>query len=215
MSVDNPEGYSHPRLLNMNNAFVEASLGSLMSDTVHVRQIRLDGIELFIEQKGMTTNLQQIMKSMPASEQPDQQKEGKKLQIDLVELTNTSVNVKLLPVGGTADTVKLNLDTIRLEDLGSEKKIGTGQLIAKVMVALTAGVAKQGAGELPGEIIGGMKGALEGTMNIGKDVLGAGEGLLKEGAGAGEDVLKEGAEAGEKALEGIKGIFDKKEDQQQ
>lgn len=196
ITVANPNGFEHANLLRVGVGFVEASLGSLLSDTVQVRQIKLDGAELFIEQKGMSTNLQQIMKNMPVSEQEQPAKEGKKLQIDLVELTNTTVNIKFLPVGGTEDTMTLELAPIKMVNLGSDKEINTGQLAAKILMALAAGVASQGAGELPDAVIGGVKEALGAGMEAGGEILGTGQKLLEEGA-----------EGGKGAIKGIEGLF--------
>ena len=128
--VDNPPGYEHDKLLEVGNARIAVSIGSLLKDTVIIKEIMFDGVNVVIEQKGITSNnLQDIIKALPKSEaEPEDatekpEKPAKKLHIDKLELTNITVKAKLLPVPGKADTVTLTLDPIRMTVLGSDEKL--------------------------------------------------------------------------------------------
>jgi hypothetical protein len=179
LQIDNPPGYQHKKLLTLGSARVSVNVRSLLSDTVHIRQIILDGVDLTLEQKGLGSNLQDILHNLPKSDQP--QAKEKKLQIDLLEIRNIKVEAKLLPVPGKADTVPLKLSTIRMTDLGKNGPLDAAGLTAKVLLAIAGGIAEQGTGLLPKDLVGGMSSALNKTAE-------AGRGLLKGAADLGKGV---------------------------
>jgi hypothetical protein len=197
--VNNPSGYANPTLLELGDGVVNLDIGSLMSDTIKIQLIKLDNTKLTIEQKGLTNNLKEILNNLPKEEKkepaPAAQKPGKNLTITKLEITGTNVQVKLLPVPGKSDTVSLKLDPIVMENLGTEKKLDVASLIEKVMSALATGVAKQGAGVLPDDMVKGIGSSLSKTAELGKDA------------------LKGTTEAGKGVVEGVKGIFGGKKDQ--
>ncbi len=195
--VNNPEGYQHKTLLELGEAQVQVDIGSLMSDTVKIKLIKLDGTKVTIEQKGLTNNLKEILDRLPKSDAPAEPKKGaKKLQIERLEITNTNVKVKLLPVPGKIDTVSINIDPIIMENLGTDNKLDIGKLTAKILTAIAAGVAKQGAGLLPDDMLNGIGSALGKTAEMGKEAVQQGQKLLEETTGAGKDVV-----------EGLKGLL--------
>jgi len=201
--IDNPPQYQNRKFLQLADARVAVDVRSLLTDEVNIRQIKLDGVTLVLEQKGVTgNNLQDILKNLPKSEEKSAEAEpsGKKLHIDELEISNVTVKVKLLPIPGRADTIPLKLKPIKMTDLGSDNKLDTAALIGKILVALAAGVAEQGVGVIPDEILNPLKDQLG---NLGA-LLGAGlEGgtkLLKGGADIGKDI-------GKGITEGIGGLF--------
>ena len=211
--IANPAGYANPTMIEMGKIRVDLDLGSLMSDTIRIEHILLDEVSITLEQKGLTNNIQQILDSLPKSEeettkeQPEKTKTEtgqKNLEITKLELTNISVNVKLLPIPGKADTLTLKLSPIIMENLGTESKVDMAILTNKILVAIVTGIAEQGAGILPADMIGPMgdtikslgatsealikegKKILEGTGDIGKSVEEIGKGIEKIGKGLGE-----------------------------
>jgi hypothetical protein len=186
--VKNPPGYANETLLELGEATVNLDIGSLMSNTVKIQLIKLDGIKLTIEQKGLSNNLKEILDKLPKEEK----KEGKNLHINRLEITNTNVMVKLLPIPGKSDTVSLKLDPIIMDNLGTDQKLNTGVLTAKVLKAIATGVAKQGAGVLPDDMVKGIGSSLEKATEIGKAA-------TEEG--------KKALESGKEAVEGIKGLL--------
>ncbi len=187
--VKNPGGYANENLLELGEGLVAVNVGSLLGDTVKIREIKLDGAKLTMEQKGLSNNLKEIIDRLPKGSKADEQPAGKKLHIDKLEIANTNVRVKLLPVPGKVDTVSLNLDPIVMENLGSESKLDIGKLTAKVLGAIAAGVAKQGAGLLPDDMVKGIGSAVGLTIDIGKAATKEGQKVLETGADAGKEVL--------------------------
>jgi hypothetical protein len=218
LAVDNPAGYEQKYLLKLGTGEVKTRMTSLMSDTVQIESILLDEISLSIEQKGLSNNLQDILKSLPKAEPGEpkeeaEKKPGKNLVVKNLKITNTTVKVKLLPVqilpGGT-DTVTLKLDPIEMKNLGSEDKMTTAKLASKVMVAIAQGVAKQGAGVLPEDLLGSMQETLGNLGDLTDTFRKEGQKLLESGGKEAQEMLEKGQESGKELIEGIKGLFDKK-----
>jgi hypothetical protein len=190
--VKNPPGYANDTLLELGEGVVNLNIGSLMSDTVKIKLIKLDGTKLTMEQKGLTNNLKEILDKLPKEEKeaaPKTEKPGKNLNINKLEITNTNVRVKLLPVPGKSDTISLKLDPIVMENLGTDKKLSMGTLVAKILGAMATGVAKQGVGLLPDDMVKGIGSAFDKTAELSKDA------------------VKTTTEAGKDAFAGIKGLF--------
>ena len=206
LMINNPQGYELKNLLKLDKAKVKVSIGSLLSDEIHIEQINLDGMTLTIEQKGLTNNLNEIINNLPKAgkpkaEKPKKEKQGKKLVVDNLKITNVSVKVKMLPVPGQKDTFEMKLSSIEMKDLGSDSKLDVAMLSSKILIAIASGVAEQGVGILPNEITGPIKGGLRKATEIGGTV-------IEES----KEILKEGKDIGEKVTEGLKGIFDFKKD---
>jgi len=185
VSVKNPPGYQHDKLLKLDTAEIEIDVRSLLSDVVKIKAIKLDGAVVVVEQKLGRNNLQDVLKAIPRGPKAEGQAtpEGKKLHIDLLEITNTTVKAKLLPLPGRADTISLKLDPIRMTNLGSDNKLTTATLMGKIFSAIGRGVAEKGAGVLPDEIVGGLSQVLGMGFDLGK-------GILKGGADIGKKVIK-------------------------
>lgn len=201
LEIDNPQGYQHPQLLTLNSAFVAVNTRSLLSDTVEIQRIQLDNVALTIEQKGLTSNLQEILNNLPKSDAPaaPSDKPGKNLRINELQINGVEVNAKLLPVPGRADTVKLRVAPITLTNLGTDEEIDVAELTSIILVAIAKGVMEQGKDILPMDMIN----------DLSKGVLGIGQDILQQGTDIGKGVLEE---AGKSATDAIRGIFQRKEE---
>ena len=63
--IDNPPDYQHDKLLEVGKARIAVGIGSLLKDTVNIKEIMFDGVDVVIEQKGLGNNLQDIIKALP------------------------------------------------------------------------------------------------------------------------------------------------------
>lgn len=207
--IANPPEYKHEYFMKMGHVFADLKTSSVLSNTVEMETIRLDNIQLVIEQKGLTSNLKEILNNLPKSEQketdtttepkPAKDDSGKNLHIKVLEINNIEVKAKLLPVPGRADTVTLKIKPIRMENLGTDEKLDIAGLTSKIIVAISKGIAEQGSDLLPKDMIGSISG------QIGEQ----GQALIKSGA----DVGTKAAESATDAVKGLGELFKKKEDQ--
>ena len=191
--VKNPPGYANDTLLELGEGVVNLNFGSLMSDPVKIKLIKLDGTKLTIEQKMLSNNLKDVLDKLPKGEKeaaPRPEEKGKNLHIDRLEITNTNVKVKLLPVPGKSDTVSLKIDPIIMDNLGTDQKLRIGTLVAKILGAMATGVAKQGVGLLPDDMVKGIGSTLGKTAEMGKAAAQQGQKALEQTTGAGKDVVQ-------------------------
>ena len=213
--IDNPKGYEHDKLLKLKDAHIAVRVKSLLSDVVNIKEIKLVGADVVLEQKGLSNNLQDIVKSMPAKEEQKEEPSGKKLHIDNLELTEVKVKVKLLPLPGRVDTIPLTLSPIRMKDLGSDDKLDAAMLSSKILLAIAGGIAEQGAGILPDEIIGPLTGELKRLGAASAVLLKEGGKVLEGGVDLGKGAVEGGKDIGKDITKGIGGLFKpkKKEDE--
>lgn len=199
--INNPQGYQHKKLLELSRAKVKVDVASLMSDEIHIKQIKLDGMTMVIEQKGLTNNLKEIIDGLdrqdkPKTEEPEKQGKARQLIVDDLKITNVTVKVKMLPVPGRQDTFEMKLNPIEMKALGSDSKLDVAVLSSKILQAIAGGVAEQGVGILPDEVISPIKSGLKEVTQLGVVVI-----------DEGKKVLEEGKDIGETLTEGIKNIF--------
>lgn len=220
LSIANPPGYQHKKLLELKNASVTVEIKSLLSDTVNIKEIYLNGFDVVLEQRGLTNNIQDIISSIEKKEkapsEPSEPTEpsGKKLHIDNLEISNVTVKAKLLPVPGKQDTITLELSPIIMTDLGADNKLDMATLSSKILLAIADGVAKQGAGVLPSDMVNTMKSTLGRTMQLGGTAAEEGKKILETSTDIGKDVIENSKDIGKEITEGLKGLFEpKKEDE--
>jgi hypothetical protein len=211
--VKNPPGYANDTLLELGEGVVSLDIKSLMSDTIKIQLIKLDNTKMTMEQKGLTSNLKEILDKLPKEEKPQVKPEtkpeakpaakgnGKNLLVQKLEITGTNVQVKLLPLPGKSDTVSMKLDPIVMENLGTDSKLSMSKLVAKVMGALAVGVTKQGVGLLPKDMVSGLDSALGSMGDLGKSG-------IKEG----QKALETTTQAGKGVVEGVGGLLGGKKD---
>lgn len=197
LKVGNPEGYSADRLIALGRASVACKVTSLLTDTVEVGEIVVDGPELTVELKpGIPprSNLGDLLASLKpkgtaAEEQPEEEAEGKKFKIGLIKVTNTRVRFQL--PGGNAKELKL--PDIELRDV--QNADGTPVMLAdifrQVLASMATSVSKTGKGVLPDDILKDFgsttaiahkllgRGVQEVQKKLGKEAAGKVGGLLK------------------------------------
>src|SRR3989339_838390 len=69
LDVGNPPGFGYPNLLSLNQTKVAVDIGSLTSDAVQIKQILLNGMEVYFEQKGLGSNLKTVLNNIPKTEE--------------------------------------------------------------------------------------------------------------------------------------------------
>ncbi len=207
--INNPPGYQHDKLLELKNAKIEVDVKSLLSDVVKIREIKLDGVNVVLEQRGISgNNLQDVIKTISSGQKDKDKPEtsGKKLHIDVLEISNVTVKVKLLPVPGKADTITLKLSPIRMTDLGGDNKLDTAALSSRILLAIANGVAKQGVGVLPKEMVDTITSTLSKTIDLSK-------GIIEGREGIGKEIIKSTEDIGKEITEGLKGLLKPKKEE--
>jgi hypothetical protein len=163
LKIGNPPGYQYKHVLEANSISVTTSIRSLLSNPVEINDVTIDGVTMVIEQKGMTNNLSDILKSMPKPQQNETKtaepaKKGKSVHISTVDMKNLGVTAKLLPLPGKADALTLKIASIHLSNLGGEKS-SLGDVVGKIFAAISAEIVSKGAGIFPSDLTGPIQNA--------------------------------------------------------
>ncbi len=170
ITVANPPGYQGPALLKLQQVNLTADTKSLLSNEILIKDMKLDNMEVFVEQKGLQNNLYQVIKPLREPHKPT----GKGLVIDNLEIKNVTVHFNPLSIPGQPQSVDFKLPSIRMTELGRSEKMDTAVLIGKIVLAVAEGIAQQGSGILPKETIGDLGSILDKAIDIGKIIFGPG-----------------------------------------
>jgi uncharacterized protein involved in outer membrane biogenesis len=175
-SIGNPPVYQHDKLLVLKNTEIEVEAKSLLSDVVNIRQIRIDHIDVIIEQHSVSeNNLRDVLQA--ASEITG---EWKKLRIDNLEISEITVKVDLMTNSEQTEPVTLALSPIRMTNLGRDNKMDIAALLKEIIRAIADSVVEEGISVLPTDIVGTMTSTLSKTINLGTRIFEGKEDIGRE-----------------------------------
>ncbi|MFW5893979.1 MAG: hypothetical protein ACOCUY_02470 [Verrucomicrobiota bacterium] len=196
ITVQNAEGYDLPYVMSIDKVSVDTRIGSLLSNVARVNSLKLEGVEVFIEQKALQNNLRDVLAGMPAAEDPEGQehKKGKKINIEKTTIEKITVNLAIAKQGEEVRALQLQIDPIVIEDIGTEKEINSGAVAARIMAAIASGAIKQTSGELPTEVVQQIQSTAGNTLGKSKVILGEGGKIIKETGG--------------RVFEGVRNLFE-------
>jgi hypothetical protein len=217
--VGNPEGFKTPSAIELDHLRVEIDVASLLSSTILVKEILIEGPRISYEVTPNGTNIGAIQKNVekatagdgkeapPAttetpkeSAKTDEEQPGKKVVIGLFSMKDGQVRASVsgpIQAGST-----LPLPTIELRDIGKDKG-GTslGAALKEIFGAFTkalggaVGNLTQGAADvakqLTGVISGGLGSAAQGVGQAGEQA--------KESAGAAAEQVQQQAQQAQEA----------------
>jgi hypothetical protein len=229
LNIPNVEGYKTEHLMHTKSVHVEAKLASLLTDTLEVPTITIDGTHLNIEQKGIgQNNVSGLLDKMKAnkSTQSAADSQGKKMRIGRIVLKDTTATVQTLPIPGKASTLEVKVPEIVLNDVTPDNagSVATPEVIRRVLPAILAAVVQKGAGLIPDDLrnaIGGDVNQLVGQLggeaqkmlgdatknlgDLGKNLPDLGK-VLAPGSGTNTGANPV-SDVSKKAEEGLKNIF--------
>lgn len=191
VTVANPPGYEGTRLVDLARTDVSADTLSLLGDQAFIRSMKLDGMEVFVEQRGVTqNNLYEVVEKVRRDRKPS----GKRLVIDVLEITHIRVNVELQTMPGRDDRVTFELSPIRMTDLGRDEDMDVAILLTKILLAVATEIAEEGTDVLPREMIGDLSTILNKAIDIGRIIFGNNDSgsNSKDGADNGGPGISEG-----------------------
>lgn len=235
--IGNPEGFKTDESFSAKSIFVKADIGSFRTEEPVIELIAIDSPRVTMEHRMTSTNFGRLIKNasrFQTEEAPEEEETGaqKYVRIDKITVTDSKarVNSTLL----AQQTVSVPLPDINMNDIGGKKeKVTVAEAIQIFFTKIFTSVTKAAEGIVPmelfndlgnslksagetlgegfdslknemGSITGGLgkagESALEGTKDIG--------GEAAEQAGKAAEGVKKG---GEKALEGVTGLFKKKD----
>lgn len=189
--VGNPEGYKTPHAISVGSASLSISPGSVFSDKVVIKSIRVEAPEITYELGSGGNNLKRIQANVESfsggsgTNAPASDKASKKLQVDEFIITGGKVSLSASMLGG--QSISGPLPDIHLTQLGTGPDgITAGELTKRVLTEIAEG---------------SLKVAEKLVSQVGKEALDA--------AGV---TGKNATEAAGKATKGITDLFKKKKE---
>ncbi len=159
--LGNPPGFKSPRMIYLGNIFVSLDTGSLLKDTVRVKEVKIKGADVTYEVAGLgKTNLSAFLDNLkkpgagPAPKKSE--KPAKKVVIDRLVFEDGAVTLATTLTGGKG--VKTPLPRIELKDIGKKKEMGLEETMEEVFKELgrvsysTATGSKEFIKELGGKL---------------------------------------------------------------
>ena len=206
--VGYPEGFKTDSLMELNQFVVDLKIGSLLTDTIVIKKIHIDGPQITYERGLKASNLGALQENLapaedktpaeePKKNAPKKEKDpAKKVIIEDFLFENGKVNVSITLAGGKQVTVPL--PPIHLENIGKESD---GASITEVVTEVFGAITKS-VGD-----------AVAKSSDIAGDMIGDSGAALKDAGGAATDAAKGATDAAKDAAAGLKklggGLFDK------
>lgn len=141
--IGNPDGYKTPEALSVGLASVTVAPGSIFSDKVVVKSIRIEAPAVTFEIGPDGSNLQRLQKNLEAltggsstnaaaTPAPADSKSGKKLQVDEIIVTGGKVTLGAVALGGSV--LEAPLPEIELKSLGQGPEGITGAELGRIIL---------------------------------------------------------------------------------
>lgn len=191
LEIGNPEGYTTPHFFRLSHLFLELPLRSLLSDTVEVRELVIEGVDLTLERKGRTTNANEILTNLGAFEESDSEASGPELVIGRVVVRDVSAHVHLIPGQGER-AITVEVPELIINPGG--KSLNSAELVKVLIVKTVQAVSQKG---------GGVLGALSGSLRSQLSGLDTGGITAESAKSLGRDT---GGKAKDSATEALKGL---------
>lgn len=208
LNVANPTGYGSPHLMQSGRFHLAVNPGSVFGDTVVIPTFELDGLDVNIESKTLTNNIAVVLdhvkklggdSAKPQQQPQPQQQESssKKVRVDKVVIRNVVAHV-ILPVPGMKPLV-VNVPTIELNNVSSDKGISIDQLISRLMPAILAAILESGKGIIPQDLLASLNTDLASTVNA---LGGQAAQLVQQGVGQAAAQVQQALQQVESAVPG-------------
>lgn len=203
LHVGNPEGFKTDGLLDLGSISVRLDNASLLTDTIVIKEIAIDGLVVTYEKGLKNSNLGALIESLSAGEEeeapeqepaekPGEEKPAKKVVIEKLTITGSRMNFSVSGLasltGGGA--IPIPLPPITLTDLGKEKDgVTLVEALQRILneIAGAAGTAIAGSAKILGQ---GLGAAGEGATEAGKSVVSNASEVGKAVGGAALDAGK-------------------------
>jgi hypothetical protein len=220
LRIANPPGFETDHFFSLDRLHFEVPPKSLREETIVVRLLELDGVDVSLETVDKKANYEVILDNLnrfsktgsadsSAKKSAGEEEEGsKKLVIQEAVIRDIDARIDLGKVKGASDRVAVEIPEIRLRPNSKtgSAEASVAELTQVVVTAVLVGIAKKAPAALAKNLLAGAGGLGNITMEI--------PGLLSTGAsGAGGATVKLGEDAGggakklgESAVDAVKGL---------
>jgi hypothetical protein len=232
LRIANPPGFETDHFFTLDRLHFEVPPESLREETIVVRLLELDGVDVSLETIDKKTNydvildnLNRFLKTGSADSNAkksasDDEEGGKELVIHEVAIRDIAARIDLGKVKGASDRVEVEIPEIRLRPNKSTgaAEASVAEVTQVIVTAVLVGIAKKAPAALAKNLLAGAGGLgnitmeIPGALTTGAGSVGGATVKLGEGAGSGAKKLGEGAVGAVKSLGGLFGGGDDEEE---
>ncbi|PWN07301.1 AsmA family protein [Rhodohalobacter mucosus] len=147
--VANPDGFSQPDAMVIDDFSIELDLFSLFSDEIVIHEVLINGPSVYVEQKVPENNINEIMSHMrdvPSGEASD-------ASIVIERFVMTGGSVELYTEIAGEQTARVEINDIELNDLGRGGGSQAAEDVIREIAERVAGESLRGAARSGGEQI--------------------------------------------------------------
>lgn len=139
LEIANPDGYTEPYAMRLEEAVLDIHAGTFGSDKLVIEKISVIGPEISFEGSSKSNNLQRIGENIAAfvGSRAERNDLDRRLQVDHFLLSNAKVHIRLAFLGHRP--IRIVLPTVELRDLGkNEDGITSAELTERIVKAISA-----------------------------------------------------------------------------
>lgn len=120
--IANPPQFTSPEAVTAEQLILRLEPRSIMGDVVIINEIVIDGVTVTAEQKGLTTNLQTLLKSIQEAVARDdaapEEESDLRLMVEEIRFANSKLNLISEDYGSRV----VDLAELRLNDIGDKER---------------------------------------------------------------------------------------------
>jgi hypothetical protein len=119
-TVANPQGFDSAHLLRWDKIVLQIDPASVRSEVIVIKDIVIEGVNIIAEQKGLNTNLQEMLKKFKgdSSESASKEEAGEevRLMVEHIRFADNSISLVTEKLGN----YDLKIPALKLNDLGDK-----------------------------------------------------------------------------------------------
>ncbi|MDA0788178.1 MAG: hypothetical protein O2780_01830 [Proteobacteria bacterium] len=150
LRVANPEGYEGPYAIAIAGLSIDLEPRSLSSDTIVIRQILIDGAEIWYEGNLVDSNIQALQRAAASGDESapaDSESGTARVEIDHLTIRDTRVGVH---VSMLKEPLSLVLPLVEINGIGKDEPATASETILRVLKAVNQSLVPLIRESLPG-----------------------------------------------------------------
>lgn len=140
ITLKNPEGFSTPHLIKVQNLDLDFQLANLWQDQVDLESLTVNGLDLKVEQQIPDNNLVKVVDTLQTEDQPEGGNE-KVVRIGRLSIRNIKASIKVSAIGDLGLEEDLDIGDIELTDVTSMN--AEGKLSVAIANAVTTALLEK------------------------------------------------------------------------
>jgi len=202
LTVANPKGFERAHFVQIAEATIEASLGTMLGDDINIPTVRIDGLVLDLEQINDSLNADVIVNHINASTASEfkQTRDPVQLNIASLEITNITLHARGSIVNIAGGKIDAEIPSFTMVNVGTKTDDGevSAQIVSLVLSIMLQHIADNPVKGLSSAAVGSIASALDKIPGLRQ--IGVSKVLLDVNRGLNDTLEKVG--------KGVKGIGD-------